>query len=144
ERWAKAGAPDATPNPSGGLFSTADDLFRFYQMILYGGEFNGKRIVSADAVRQMTTPQTGDLQAGFTPGSAWGLGWSIAREPEGVTGMLSPGTFGHGGAFGTEGWIDPTKQRVYVMLIQWANIGNSDGSEIRKTFQQAAADSLDK
>ena len=138
ERWAGAGEPGCVPNPSGGLFTTAGDLDRFYQMILNGGELDGHRIVSADAVRQMTSVQTGELETGFTPGNAWGLGWCIVREPQGVTGMLSPGTFGHGGAYGTQAWIDPVKKRVFVLLFQRADIGNSDGSDIRKEFQQAA------
>ena len=72
-----------------------------------------------------------------------GLGWCIAREPQGVSGMLSPGTFGHGGAYGTEAWIDPVKKRIYVLLYQRADAGNTDGAEIRREFQQAAADALD-
>ena len=143
ERWAGAGEPGAVPSPSGGLFSTAGDMDRFYQMILHGGELDGMRIVSADAVRQMTTVQTGDLTTGFTPGNGWGLGWCVVREPQGVTGMLSPGTFGHGGAYGTEAWIDPVKRRVFVLMFQRADIGNSDGSDIRQEFQQAAVDGLE-
>ncbi len=142
ERWIDTGAPDSVPNPSGGLFSTAGDMQRFYQMILNGGELDGNRIVSEKSVGEMTTVQTGDLTTGFTPGNGWGLGWSIVRRPEGVTGMLSPGTFGHGGAYGTQGWIDPVKGRIFVLLIQRADLGNSDGSDIRKKFQQAAVDGL--
>jgi CubicO group peptidase (beta-lactamase class C family) len=142
ERWAGVGEPGCVPSPSGGLFSTAGDMDRFYSMILGGGELDGKRIVSADAVRQMTTLQTGDLAAGFLPGSGWGLGWSIVREPQDVTGMLSPGSFGHGGAYGTQGWVDPVKGRIFVLLIQRSDLPNSDGSDIRREFQQAAVDSL--
>lgn len=143
ERWAGMGEPGCVPNPSGGLFSTAGDMDRFYQMILAGGELDGRRIVSQDAVREMTKFQTGDLPAGFVPGSAWGLGWSLVREPQGVTAALSPGSFGHGGAYGTQGWVDPVKRRVFVLLYQRSDIGNSDGSEIRKEFQQAAVDELE-
>ena len=143
ERWAGAGEPGAVPSPSGGLFSTAGDMDRFYQMILHGGELDGKRIVSEDAVRQMTTVQTGDLTTGFTPGNGWGFGWCIVREPQDVTGMFSPGTFGHGGAYGTQGWVDPVKQRVFVLMFQRADVGNSDGADVRKEFQQAAVDKLE-
>jgi CubicO group peptidase (beta-lactamase class C family) len=142
ERWAGVGEPGCVPSPSGGLFSTASDMDRFYSMILAGGELDGKRIVSADAVRQMTTVQTGDLTTGFTPGNGWGLGWCIVREPQDVTGMLSPGTFGHGGAYGTQGWVDPVKQQIFVLLVQRADLGNADGSDLRKEFQQAAVDEL--
>ena len=130
------------PNPSGGLFSTARDLFRFYKTILNRGRFNRNSIVSAEAIRQMTTPQTGDLETGFTPGNAWGLGWCVIREPQGVSGTLSPGSFGHGGAFGTQAWLDPKTDTVYLLLIQRTGLPNSDGSEIRKTFQQVASDSI--
>lgn len=130
------------PNPSGGLFANARDLLRFYQAILNGGQFRGKRIVSKQSVERMVTPQTGDLKTGFTPGNCWGLGWCIIREPQGVTERLSPGTFGHGGAFGTQGWVDPETKAIYVLLIQRNDIGNSDGSDIRRAFHQAAADAI--
>ncbi|HEX2476780.1 MAG TPA: serine hydrolase domain-containing protein, partial [Lacipirellulaceae bacterium] len=91
ERILGIGQPDCVPNPSGGLFSTAGDMLAFYRMILGGGESPGKRILSADAVREMSRVQTGDLATGFTPGNAWGLGWCIVRKPQGVSGMLSPG-----------------------------------------------------
>jgi CubicO group peptidase (beta-lactamase class C family) len=143
ERWHGLGAPDCVPNPSGGLFSTVGDMDRFYQMILNGGELDGVRIVPPTAVQQMTSVQTGDLQAGFVPGSAWGLGWSLVREPQGVTAALSPGSFGHGGAYGTQGWVDPVKRRVFVLMYQREDIGNSDGSDIRKDFQNAAVAGLE-
>jgi len=144
ERWGGAGTADCVPNPSGGLFSTAHDMFRFYQTILNGGELDGQRIVSQDAVKQMTTVQTGNLKTGFTPGNGWGLGWCIVREPQDVTSMLSPGSFGHGGAYGTEGWVDPVKKRILVLMFQDGAIGNSDGSDIRKEFQRAAVEALEK
>ena len=130
------------PNPSGGLISNARDMFRFYQMILKGGKLRREQIVSADAVEEMTTPKTGDLKTGFTPGNCWGLGWCIIREPQGVTGMLSKGTYGHGGAFGTQGWVDPETQTVYVLMIQRTKMPNSDGSDVRKVFQQVASEHL--
>jgi CubicO group peptidase (beta-lactamase class C family) len=130
------------PNPSGGLFSTARDMFRFYQMILNGGELRRQRIVSRPGVDEMTSPQTGDLITGFTPGNCWGLGWCIVQEPQGVTEMLSKGTFGHGGAYGTQGWVDPGTKTVYVLMIQRSGLKNSDKSEMRKMFQQVAGDQL--
>jgi len=57
---------------------------------------------------------------------------------------LSPGTFGHGGAWGTQAWIDPVRGAAYVLMIQQSDIGNSDASEVRRAFQQAAAEELEK
>lgn len=126
------------PNPSGGLYSTAGDLARFYQLILNGGELDGVRIVSRAAVAEMLRPQTGDLTAGFTPGSAWGLGWGLVQEPKGVAAPLSAGTYGHGGAFGTQGWVDPRREMILVLLIQRVGLPNSDGSAIRGAFTESA------
>ena len=130
------------PRANGGLFSTAGDYAKFAQMILNGGESGGKRFLKAETVKQMTSIQTGDLASGFVPGSAWGLGWSIVRKPQGVTAALSPGSFGHGGLFGTQAWIDPVKKRIYLLLVQRANFtnqGGADGSDLRREFQNAAA-----
>jgi CubicO group peptidase (beta-lactamase class C family) len=132
------------PNPSGGLFSTAEDMARFYQAMLNGGELDGRRIVSAEAVKQMTTLQTGDLATGFTPGNGWGLGFCLVREPQDVTAAVSPGTFGHGGAFGTQGWIDPQKRMIFVLMIQRTGFGNSDGSNLRGDFQSLAVKAAGK
>lgn len=144
QHWLSEVSPGRSPNPSGGLFSTAADMARFYQMILNGGEVDGKRILSEDAVDEMTRIQTGDLTTGFTSGNGWGLGWCVVRRPQGVTGMLSPGTFGHGGAFGTQGWVDPQREMIFVLMIQRTGFGNSDASEIRRVFQQLAVDALCK
>ncbi len=140
--WLNHVSPDKSPNPSGGLFSTAGDMARFYQMILNGGELNGQRIVSAAAVREMTKIQTGELGTGFTDGNAWGLGWGLVRQPQGVTAMLSPGTFGHGGAFGTQGWVDPQRQMIFVLMIQRTGFGNGDASDVRRTLQQLAVQAV--
>ncbi|WP_052573841.1 serine hydrolase domain-containing protein [Haloferula sp. BvORR071] len=130
---------DRYPLANGGLFSTADDYGKFTRMILRGGELDGKRYLKEESVKQMTTIQSGDLKTGFTPGNGWGLAWCVVREPQGVTASVSPGTFGHGGAYGTQAWIDPVKGRAYVMLVQRADFPNSDGSDLRKAFQEAAA-----
>ena len=142
--WINDLSSDRPPNPSGGLFSTATDMAKFYQMVLDGGKAGGKQIVSKTSVKEMTAPQTGELKTGFTPGNCWGLGWCVVREPQGVTASLSPGTFGHGGAFGTQGWVDPQRKMIFVLMIQRTGFGNSDGSDIRGTFHKLAVESLSK
>jgi CubicO group peptidase (beta-lactamase class C family) len=62
--------------------------------------------------------------------------------PVWLAAMLSPGTFGHGGAWGTQAWIDPIKGVAYLLFVQRANFPNSDASEVRQVFQQAAASAL--
>lgn len=136
--WMHDFSQPRTPNPSGGLFSTAGDLLRFYQAILDGGQLDGTRIVSEEAIRAMTRIQTGDLQTGFTPGNGWGLGWCVVRKPQGVTAALSPGSFGHGGVLGTQAWIDPQREMICILLIQRTDLPNSDGSKFRQAFQELA------
>ena len=135
---------DRTPNPSGGLFSTARDMARFYQMVLNGGELDGARVVSRAGVEQMTSVQTDDLKTGFTDGNGWGLGWCVIRKPQGVTEKLSPGTYGHGGAFGTQGWVDPRRELIVVLMIQRMGLLNSDASDLRKALQEHAAGAVRK
>ena len=97
ENWLLFGYPatwrEHYPAANGGLFSTALDYTRFAQMLLNGGLLDGRRYLSEESVRVMSTVQTGNLVTGFTPGNGWGLGVGVVREPQGVTAMLSPGTF---------------------------------------------------
>ena len=128
------------PAANGGLFSTAPDYGRFCQMILNEGTLEGRRYLKPETVKQMTSVQTPEsIKTGFTEGNGWGLGWCVVRNPQGVSEKLSAGSFGHGGAYGTQAWIDPTKGRAYVLMTQRANFPNSDNSPVRKAFQEAAA-----
>ena len=131
---------DRMPAGNGGLFSTIQDYARFCQMLLDDGKWQGKQILSKESVLRMRTPTTGELKTGFTPGNAWGVGCCVVRNPQGVSQMLSSGSFGHGGAYGTQAWIDPVRKRTYLMMVQRANFPNADDSELRKEFQRLASD----
>jgi CubicO group peptidase (beta-lactamase class C family) len=137
------------PTGNAGLYSSARDYARFCQMLLNGGSLDGHRYLSPAALKFLTTPQTGDLPTGFFQNDTygqrganygWGLATCILKTPhEGVPAMLSPGTYGHGGAWGTQAWIDPVRGVAYVLMVQRTNFPNSDASDVRKNFQQAAA-----
>lgn len=139
-------APDwyRFPLPEGGLFSTALDLAKWMQALLNKGIYNGIRILTEKSVMEMTKIQTGELKAGFTEGMSYGLGVGVVRDPTGVTSMLSKGTFGHGGAFGTQNWVDPINKTIYILMIQRQGFGNGDGSDIRNSFQRIAAGAIMK
>jgi CubicO group peptidase (beta-lactamase class C family) len=66
----------------------------------------------------MTRLHTGDLPAGHNPGTGFGLTWEVTRDAAGTLTGQSIGTYGHGGAFGTYGWVDPVKKMVGVFLTQ--------------------------
>jgi len=131
-----------TPYPAGGLYSTAGDVTRFYQMMLNGGTFNGKRVLKKETAALMTQTQTGDIKTGFVDGMSWGLGFQVVKEPMGVTESLSAGTYGHGGAYATQSWADPKRGIIVVMMIQRAGFRNGDNSPVRKGFQEAAKKQL--
>ena len=118
--------------PSGGLFSTAADMARFYQMVLNGGELDGKRIVSAKGVTEMTKPH---IVAGKT--IPYGLGWFNNASEKKITPHMSDKSFGHGGAFGTHGWVDPEKKMITVFMVQ--NVLVPKDGELRDKFLELAA-----
>jgi uncharacterized protein YbbC (DUF1343 family)/CubicO group peptidase (beta-lactamase class C family) len=95
-----------------GLFSTADDLAIFCQMIMNGGEYAGVRILSPMSVALMTRPR-----AVTENGSARGLGWDIASSFSTNRGdLFPPGSFGHTGFTGTSIWIDPASETFVIFL----------------------------
>ena len=119
--------PKRQPVPAGGLFSTADDVGRFCQMVLNGGTFRGKRYLSANAVKEMTTRQTGE---GIK--ESYGLGWATGG-----------GTFGHGGAYATNMTIDPKRGLVLVFMVQHAGFPG-EGRKSLGAFRQAAEERFGK
>jgi CubicO group peptidase (beta-lactamase class C family) len=132
------------PIPAGGLYASGADLAKLYQLMLNNGSLGKVRILSQESVATMTKVQTGDLKTGFTEGMGWGLGWGVVRTPTGMTEMLSRGAYGHGGAYGTQCWIDPKQDLFVILLIQRGNLPNSDESKIRQEFQAAAVEALKK
>jgi CubicO group peptidase (beta-lactamase class C family) len=116
--------------PGGGLFSTAKDVARFCQMVLNGGTYKGKRILSEESVKTMTSHQTGELP------SSYGIGWSTEKKPD--------GSFGHGGAYGTDMRIDPKSGLITVYMIQHAGFAEPGGGKILETFKKAAREAFAK
>jgi CubicO group peptidase (beta-lactamase class C family) len=142
----KTAVTDRARPPLGGagLFSTAEDIARFYQMLLHQGALNGKRILKPATVAEMTRKQTGALAA--RPGMPWGLGLCVVEDPAkmAANSVLSPGSFGHGGAFSTQSWADPSKNLIWGLMFQRDGKGNPDNSDVRVAFQEAAARGLEQ
>jgi CubicO group peptidase (beta-lactamase class C family) len=130
------------PLGGAGLFSTAQDIAHFYQMALNHGSYNGMQILKPDTLAEMTRPQTGNLTA--RPGMPWGIGFCVITDPTKMAAndVYAPGSFGHGGAFGTSSWIDTGKGIIYIMMLQRDKMGNPDNSPMRQTFQHAVAAAL--
>jgi CubicO group peptidase (beta-lactamase class C family) len=112
------------PMPAGGLFSTAQDVGRFCQMVLNGGVWEGKRYLSEAAVKEMTTRQTPT-----TLKENYGLGWATGGD-----------SFGHGGAHATNMSIDPGRGLITVFMVQHA--GSPDMGKLNGAFTAAARDTF--
>ena len=130
------------PLGGAGLFSTAADIARFYQMMLNQGTLHGKRILKPATVVEMTRNQIGALAA--RPGMPWGLGFCVVQDPAQMpaNSVLSPNSFGHGGAFSTQSWADPARNLIWIIMFQRDGKGNPDNSDVRIAFQDAAATAL--
>ena len=118
EQWLRGQVHDPTSFRMGGisghagLFSTADDLAIYCQMILAGGIYKGARILGPMAVATMTTPH-----AVTQDGATRGLGWDISTSFSTNKGDLFPlGSFGHTGFTGTSIWIDPASDTFVIFL----------------------------
>ena len=103
--------------PGGGLFSTPNDLVKFFQMLQGNGEFNGKRILSEVAVKEIQAKHTGSL------GVPYGLG---------VT--TNNGVYGHGGALGTDAVVNTNNGRVLLYFIQHQGLAKSE--EAKRKFYE--------
>jgi CubicO group peptidase (beta-lactamase class C family) len=134
--------PKRQPMPAGGLFSTASDVAAFCQMLLNGGTHAGKRILSEDAVRQMTSTQTGDLLNKGKGENGYGLGLSTTRKAR--EGAVIPGTTEHGGAEATNMRIDPERGLITVYMVQHAGYPGKEGGKVRAAFEKAAVKEFGK
>lgn len=118
------------------MFSTAADMFIFYQMTLQRGNYNGQHILSSASVEVMTAPHVSRPHSAATSG--YGFGWWVVQEPIGTVGLplQSNGSYGHGGYWGTIGWVDPKTGLVGVFLIHY----NSNAPSQRGTYARAYAE----
>jgi CubicO group peptidase (beta-lactamase class C family) len=121
-----------------GLFSTADDLAVFAQMLLNRGEWKGVRILSPLSVQRMTEiyPKVGD--------SGRGLGWDLDSGYATVRGdLFGPDSYGHSGYTGTSIWIDPETQTTVIFLTNRVHpFGQGDIIALRSKVANVVAASI--
>jgi len=105
---------------AGGLHMTALDYWRFCQMLLNGGEFNGIRLLSPTTIKWMTANHIGDLKMSSfqPPGVRFGLGVGVVADQSSYPTSASVGTYYWGGALGTFFWIDPEEELIGIFMSQ--------------------------
>jgi CubicO group peptidase (beta-lactamase class C family) len=111
----------------GGMVSTAEDYYRFAQMLANGGELNGVRILAPASVQLMTSNHvpasllTGEFGIGLhvlRPGFGYGYNCAVVYDPAEANLPEGRGTFFWDGAAGTWFWVDPTNDVVFIGMIQ--------------------------
>lgn len=128
----------------GGLVSTTRDYLRFCQMLLNGGELDGRRILSRKTIELMTTDHVEGIRRASTvlsPGYGFGLGFAvhIDQAKSGLNGSL--GEYNWGGLAGTIFWIDPAEEMIGLYMIQMLPPRFSDGrTQFKRLAYQAIAD----
>lgn len=115
------------PSGGGGLYGTAADYFRFAQMLLNGGELDGRRILRHSTVDMMRTNVLSDQvlgskpgigQAQFSPAQGFGYDVAVVLDPDAARRQVGKGSYWWWGIAGTWFWIDPTNEIVFVGIIQ--------------------------
>jgi CubicO group peptidase (beta-lactamase class C family) len=119
--------------PHAGLFGTAPDLARFAQMLLNGGVYEQKRIVSRETIERFTKRQG-------VPDSSRALGWDTPSENSSAGSLFGPRSFGHTGFTGTSMWMDPDRT-LFVILLTNRVHPTRENNAIREV-RRAVADAV--
>src|SRR5262245_33816387 len=120
----------------GGIFTTAEDYLQFGQMLLNGGQLNGKRLLGPRTVEMMRSAFIPDTLQGRARGESFGLSVRVLTDPVQRGTALSTGSFGWSGAYGTHFWVDPKEKVVAIMMTQTAN------AEARADFETAVMQAI--
>jgi CubicO group peptidase (beta-lactamase class C family) len=120
--------PDSMSSPvyfsgGGGLMSTAESYARFAMMLANGGELNGVRILSPATVKLMGSQIISDALPGRRPGEGYGLGVRHINDRAARRTLISDGSFGWSGAYGTHFWVDPAKNLTAILMVQTPSPG---------------------
>ena len=101
-----------------GLNGTAADYWRFSQMLLNGGTFNGHRLLGPRTIKWMAENHIENIPSYTTPGHRFGLGLAVVTDAGSSNLPYSKGTYYWSGSQGTLFWIDPTEDLIGVLMVQ--------------------------
>jgi CubicO group peptidase (beta-lactamase class C family) len=128
-------AEHAHKGGSYGLVGTAEDYWRFAQMMLNGGQFDGRRFLSPYTVHYIASDHLSAVtlpnETGGDSGIGWGLGFAVLKNPAAGGVIGSEGSYFWAGAANTTFWIDPKEDIVVVVMTQSWNVPNADWPTIR-------------
>src|SRR5690606_5482592 len=143
--------PDSMSSPvyfsgAGGLMGTAEAYARFAMMLANGGELDGVRILSPRAVKLIGSAVIEEGLEGLNtgihpsrpPGEGFGLGVSVVADPVARRSLVSKGSFGWSGFYGTYFWVDPEANLVALLMVQ--TYSNDAWFEFESAVMQAVID----
>jgi CubicO group peptidase (beta-lactamase class C family) len=124
----------------GGLFSTAEDYLQFALMLMNGGQYEGKRLLSTRTVALMASAFAPDTLPGRAAGEGWGLSVRVVSDPAARNTFLSKGSFGWSGAYNTHFFIDPEEKIVAIYMTQSAFLETR--AQMREDFETAVMQAI--
>ena len=128
---------------AGGVVAPIGDYARFGQMLLNGGELDGKRILGRKTVDLMRGNHTGDMVIPMTGrGFHFGLGIAVYHGEDARPLVRSRGTYGLGGAAGTTYFADPEEELMGICFTQVMQAGAMPGNNYQETFQRMVYQAL--
>ncbi len=123
---------------AGGLMTDAEDYLQFAQMLLNGGQLNGKRLLSPKTVELMSALHAADTLPGRPKGRGFGLSVQVVSDAVAAGYRISDGSYGWDGAFGTHFWVDPKEKIVGILMVQT----NNSNRELDRDFENAVMQAL--
>jgi CubicO group peptidase (beta-lactamase class C family) len=123
---------------AGGLMTDAEDYLQFGEMLLNGGMWNGKRLLSPKTIELMSSVHVPDTLPGRPKGRSFGLSVQVVSDANAASYRVSDGSFGWDGAFGTHFWVDPKENVVGIMLVQT----NNPNRELDRDFENAVMQAM--
>jgi CubicO group peptidase (beta-lactamase class C family) len=121
---------------SGGLISTPLDYIPFGAMLANGWSLNGQQIMGKKTIEMMSAMHVPDTLPGRGPGEGYGLGVRVVTDHAANGTMLSNGTFGWSGVYGTHFFVDPVEDVVGVLMVQTSN------REVNRDFENLVAQAI--
>jgi CubicO group peptidase (beta-lactamase class C family) len=122
----------------GGLMATTEEYAKFAEMLLEGGQLNGKRLLSPKTVELMASVFVPDTFPGRSPGKGFGLSVQVISDAVAAGQRVSTGSFGWDGAYGTHFWVDPKEKIVGILMIQTDN----PNRELDRDFENAVMQAI--
>ncbi len=126
---------------AGGMASSAEDYLQFAQMLLNGGELNGRRFLGTRTVEFMTANHTGDMVNGQfgrpAHGMGFGLSMQIVDDPVAARLAVSKGAYGWAGGTGVSFWIEPAEDMITLYMVQ-----GGSGGQLRRAFENAVRQAI--